>query len=77
MATPLVPAARGRGCAGGLPSSAGSSTGLVTRQLGSLLQGPQGFEEPQGDVAMGGILPGQQRDLLPEDGEVQGPVDEQ
>jgi hypothetical protein len=38
---------------------------------------PEGFEETQGDIAMGEILPGQQRDLLPEDGEVQVPVDEQ
>ena len=46
--------------------------GVVLRLC--LLQGAEGFEKAERDVAMGGVLPGEQRDLLPEDGEVQGPV---
>ena len=52
-------------------------SGLVMRMSGSFIQCSKGFEEPQGDVTMGGILPGQQRYLLPKDREVQSPVDEQ
>jgi hypothetical protein len=33
-------------------------SGLVMRLSGSFLQGTKGFEETQGDITMGGILPG-------------------
>ena len=42
-----------------------------------LLGGAEGFQEAEGHVAKRRVLPGQERHLLAEDRQVQGPVDEE
>ena len=52
-------------------------SGWARRLCVGLFGGPQGFQEAEGHIAMGGVLPSHERHLLAEDREVQGPVDEE
>ena len=69
IATPDGAAAGERGGMGG-----NGGTGCL---WGGLFGRPQGFQEAEGHIAMGGVLPGHERHLLAENREVQGPVDEE
>ena len=49
---------------------------LVCCRPHDFLAGSQGFEEAQGDITMARVLAGEQRQLLPEHWEAQGPIGE-
>src|SRR5438034_11343958 len=55
----------------------GSAHGLPGLLLFGFIAGPERFEEAEGDIALGWVLAGDERDLLSEDRQVQRPVDKQ